>query len=482
MRKYLNVPVIIAAICAIYIPVSVFVFSCSTVYTVPVGDDLFTAPAEYASLLSLISDSAAHAVHTYRTWVGTFFSFFLTYLLSPFHASVVPAGAGNLTKLGIVMFLNAFLFFLALLYLIRNILRRVSPKQYRLYAYTSAAVLAGFLNLNAQSYAEVFFWLTPAAVYSMPMITALCSLALYTNADAPGKKRYAAGSAVLAFLTCGGVLMIAGALCYILLALLVFDRVKTGTLNRRRLAVFGSAFAGALINTLAPGNFLRSGTISGSARPLHAIVSTVKYTVLETESLFSDTLMLPVLIVALMLGFLCYRAVDADRLHDYTVLNGMLLPAPVVALLPLQLGNGGVGMAVRGQFVFDLILFLLLFSLCFFCGSGLAVRAKNEKKENILFPAALVLVACLSLNRTTILTLPQTCMLRNLANGSYRDYRQQIQTIMLELENSTEKDVVIDLPEELDQYQNFLLSTDPDHYINHALRLAHGKDTVRASE
>lgn len=482
MRKYLNIKCISAACCVIFVVLSVLVFSVSATYTVPVGDDLFSFHHPHPTLWSLIRGSCQNALFFYQTWVGTFFSFFLSYLLHPFNGRSVEAAVGNLAKLKAVMFLNAFLFFLALLCLIVVVTRRIAPKQYRLPAYASAAILFGFLNLNGTSYAEVFFWLTPAAVYSMPMITALSALVFFILLREKPKRLYVAAAAVLAFCSGGGVLMIAGAQCYIMLAILVHDRVKTGKWNRPCLFVWCVSFAAALINTLAPGNFLRNASTGGSVRPLRAVLSVCKVTLLELETLLAATPLLSVLIVSLLLGILFRDEAAPERLKARIRFLCLLLPAPLVALFPLQLGNDTSGIAVRGQFVFDLIAFLLLFTLFFFCGQYLAMQASNVKKTVVVIPLLVLLLCTVSYNNVKMLMLPQYGMLRNLANGSYRDYYGEINLLLEQITESDEKDIVVTLPDDLEQYQNFLLSTDPADYINHGLATFTGKNTIRAAE
>ena len=480
-RKYLNIQTVICVICLLFTAVSVLVFSFATTYTVPLGDDLFTPHTEYASLFSLIGASASFAAETYVSWQGTFFSFFLSYLLHPFHGHGVLGAGGNLMKLKIVMFLNAFLFFAALLYLLFSLIRLIAPKRYRLAAYVSAAVLFTFLNI--QSYAEVFFWFTPTVVYSIPVTVMLLALSCFIRMRKGGQKRtlWTALAAVSAFCASGGVLMVAGALCYILLAVSVYDRITEKKWHLPSLIVFGAAFAGALINTLAPGNFIRSDNAGAAIRPLSAALSSLQVLYLELEHLFTDTPLLAGLIVLFLLGIFFCEGTDAARLKQQIVFTCMLLPALFVALFPLQLGNGGAGIAVRGQFVVDVIALPLLCALFFFGGQFFALHLAPEKRAVHTLPVWLLLICVLSLNRVTLFSLPQYGMLRNLANGSYRAYYLQIHQLFEDIRNSEEEDIVVTLPEDLEQYQNFLLSTDPSYYINHGLAVQAGKQTIRAS-
>ena len=482
-RKLWNLQTVTAIICMVYVVVSVLVFSFAATYTVPLGDDLFTPHTAYDSLFSHIGASVSFVARTYVSWQGTFFSFFLSYLLHPFHGKAVSGAAGNLMKLKLVMFVNAFLFFAALLYLIYVVIRLIMPKQYRLTAYMSAAVL--FCFLNAQSYAEVFFWFTTAVVYSMPVTVMLLTLALFIRLRGDGRIRHGTAltvlSSVLAFCAGGGVLMVAGALCYILLVILVCDRLASKKWHRPSLIVWGFSLAGALINTLAPGNFVRSGNVASSVDPLSAVLSSLQTAYLELEHLFSATPLLAGLIVAVFLGILFCEGTDAARLKKRISFTCMLMPVLVVTLFPLQLGNGGAGIAVRGQFVFDVIAIPLLFALFFFAGQFFALQLASERRTAAALPVLLLLVCVLSLNGITLLGLPQYGMLRNLANGSYRNYHLRIQQIFEDIWNSEEQDIVVTLPEDLEQYQNFLLSTDPDHYINHGLAVQAEKNSIRAS-
>ena len=475
MRKYnrIQLPVILASV--VYSLAALMTISCSASMSVLNGDD-FTYHAEPASgFFTSVPVAWSFMTKSYLLWQGTFFSKFLSQFLN-------PISGDGLSRLRIVMFFNAFLFTVSLFLFVWTAARRIlkEPLHIRLLLCS----LALFCLFNLQTYADVFFGFTSAMTYTVPLTCALLGATAFIVLRETGKTRFMVPATVLVFLSAGGVLMISGALCLFLLLVVFHDRLKTKQWNRKCSIVFLSAFISSLINALAPGNFVRHSTVDGSSGPLSALLYSVKFGYLEAEALFSETVLLVILLVTLVTGVVRYRA--GLRLMERNSFRFMLAGGfiPLISLFPLLLGNNGAGIPERGKLVFDLLLMLWL-AYCFYhAGFFLAgvFSPDGQKKAPALSMLALIILCVMSLNRVTLLELPQYIMFRNLATGRYRSYYQEVLDLFDRLSVDSETDPVITLGDAPDCYQGLLITNDPLDYFNHSMACYFGKNSVRLSE
>lgn len=255
-RKWVEPAVVAGNVAAILFMAGVVVSSARC--TVLVGDDYTHAVrvgSFHASLPAYLAASLRYSRELYLDWQGTYFAMFLQAFLSPLNNFGLP-------QLKVVMVCNALLFFAALFGVwwaaSGLIWREGRAYGLRLTIYT----LLLFAILDAQVFAEIFFWYSGAVAYSLPFSTALLALAallLSNRGGVPGRGRNVCFvlSAILLFLAGGGSLIVSGTACYAALLLTVGFYLASGEVSAGNIAVTVSGILGALLNAAAPGNYAR---------------------------------------------------------------------------------------------------------------------------------------------------------------------------------------------------------------------------------
>ena len=213
------------------------------------------------------------------TWFGTFMIHFIT-----------PYTRWRLPGYHFVMFLQAFFFAWGLYYLTSAIAKRKTPAL----ALTFAGLAAAFLMVGRAN-DELFFWYTGSMFYtmelSMAMFAAGSCLRYYENLGTGKAWKYLALSCVLGFLVGGGMLEVVSPNCAWLL--LIF--ILCGTVEKKRwqtVIPFLSALAGALLNVIQPGNYMRSeeDMVEGHVTALDALRDGVVCYINESKTMLSSPL------------------------------------------------------------------------------------------------------------------------------------------------------------------------------------------------
>ena len=345
MRGKRAAEILLTIACAIVITVVIVVFSVGAGYTVFSGDD-FThgvrVGAFHVSLPQYFAASLLYVQDLYMDWQGTWFSMFLQAFLSPINNFGLP-------QLRAVMVGNALLFLVSLAVLLWAGLSffQTADAAKNLMPFKAVILTLFFLSVvNADVYAEIYFWFSGAVAYSMPFSLMLIALTLFLfiskkESSSRGKKVCVGIAAVLLFLSSGGSLAVAGLGCYMALMLTAVFFLSTGKVSRYHLAVFAAGFAGALINAAAPGNFSRhDGTAGAGLHFGQAIAYTARMFAEESGRLFRETMLGLVFLVMIAAGvYLSGRCRIA--LREYGVAAVFALPAGLVAYFPVALGYGG---------------------------------------------------------------------------------------------------------------------------------------------
>lgn len=223
-----------------------------TMYTFLSEDDFASesggaiGAAEYQSA---IVGSFYKTVNIYKTMQGCYTPMYLDHLFIPY------------TRFGLPGF-HAFMFFFVASFiasLIALSFLLVKDKTASL-----ATSLVALMSVFAMSYTskdtDIMFWYTETLGFTLMMAFLFFALFLsILSFRTKGVKTAVciAGSSVLAFLASGASLTVVAVNCTVLLAVIIieFDEFK----KRKHLAIpFVFGFIGAIINSVAPGNFLRA--------------------------------------------------------------------------------------------------------------------------------------------------------------------------------------------------------------------------------
>jgi hypothetical protein len=313
--------VLIIAILAVTVPV---VIGCN--YTYMCEDDFATESGaqDAAAFYGSNFIGALHKVHDYAmTNQGTYVPTFLLHFVRAY-------SRWGFTGFHAVMILNAVFFILALLLLIKALLK----DNYSTLLLLLAATIFAFSVVGTDSDKELFFWYTGALTYTLELSLAFITLAfciLFKNTTDPVKRRICLIiSMISGFIASGGSLEVTAPNCAWLLLLLILCRQEV---KKRKILLlpFIISFAGALINVLAPGNFVRAKDASkaGHITLADAIRDTFTCYHDETAAIFGSALFVAVL-AAVFIVCMLYRT----KIFHYGISNvRILLLVPVTFLI-----------------------------------------------------------------------------------------------------------------------------------------------------
>lgn len=308
---------ILGVIFAVGIIVMALPVVCASGYTYLCEDDFsFEGGAKdlFEQYGSSVVGAAIRTRDYYNTNQGTYLFTFLIHLLRAF-------SRGGLTGLHVYMVFDSLLFVASLLNLMRLII-----KDRTAWLGTSFATFLMIFGMSRTLQAkELFFWYTGTLNFTLELslsFIAISLLLLYLRDD---KKAYLICSCVFAFLASGGSLNIVSCSCAWLLTV-VFLLLWQKKFKKQALLPFGFGFIGAVINAVAPGNFIRSDEplIEGHATFFDALRDTAVMLMSEEKFFFSNL----IFIIGLLLVFAVCAGYRVKLIE-----TGVSLPLLLIALV-----------------------------------------------------------------------------------------------------------------------------------------------------
>ena len=417
---------------------------------------------------------------TYLNWQGTYSSLFIWTILNPLNELGLP-------QLRVVMVLNALLYFFSLIFLMHTIFHNIIKQNYhvKLFAYTCVV----YMVMNSGSYPEVFFWFNGAGTYSFPIICLLFSLGFFVLANTRDKNAvfYAVLASVLSIGSQGGSLAIGGVGCYSVLVLWFWFWMRSKKFSGMNLAVTSVFFAGAIINVIAPGNYIRHELYEEGIHPIAAIGMTIKQYFVAIKMVFTNNQFLVIFLLLILCGAVLYTKLQAD-IKTYTLTSLLFLITPAAAIFPVILGCGeDVEIPNRALFIIFTAAILVYSNMAMVAGYWIAklIKEKEAKPVWMLGPLAVLLFVFL-FRAFFVSDVRDTVMvgtLRNLYYGRIQEYYKECKGIYEYLEECGEMDVVIEnYPERVEDFGVFKLYTNPDEWENTCVANYYYKNSVRTAD
>lgn len=478
---------IILAASALGLAVMIGTVVFASMYVVPISDDFWYARTGIGvkGLINRLVVAAQFSREIYMGQQGTYFTSF-------FGSFFNPIISGGFPMMRAVMMVNAIFAFASLLTFIYVAVSRLGVKPIAGRMFLLA--VATFVMTGLDPFQEIFYWYVGASVYGYPMslgILTLTMLLLATGKDVTDKKRnlFYVISAIAGFCAVGASLAITGTVCWMVLAIVLFYMIKDGKVSRGNISVFMVCFIGALINAVAPGNFVRHGVESGASFGLFdAIRETALYYYAGLRWLFINKNYGFVFLVLVIAGFVLFGAGKAEavlkekRLRGaYALLTLMLLVTPLVTSFPVIMGYSVGWMPNRCFYVFLIGMNLGLGNLALALGSLISymVKDKAEKPALILLGAAtLIIFAITPYNIREYIFLKVD---KQLYTGEIQDNYAKTKEMIEGFADKQGMDVEVDVPtypEEVRNYYCFFLSDDPGSSINQDIAKAYGLNTI----
>lgn len=287
-RKYILAVIFVLGILLVTLPVV-----CSSGYTYLCEDDFsFECGAKDAfnDYGSSVIGAASRTWNYYLTNQGTYLFTFLVHFIRAY-------SRGGLVGFNIYMVFNSVLFVLSLL----NLLRLLIKDRVVWFGTSFAAFLMIFGMSGTIAGVELFFWYTGTLNFTLELSLSFIAISLLVTYLRNNKRAYLICSCIFSFFASGGSLNIVAANCAFLVTLLFF-LVWQKKFRKDALFPFGTAFIGAVINAVAPGNFIRSTEplVEGHATFFDAIRDTFVMQMYE-ERVFLGNL---IFILAMLLIFI----------------------------------------------------------------------------------------------------------------------------------------------------------------------------------
>lgn len=421
------------------------------------------------NIIELFVVSLKFSKRMYLVWQGTYTSMFLQAFLSPLN------GFG-LAQLRIVMVFNTLLFIISLVVIIDSVCKCCNIQgNDKLLIFVLAAIgIFGF-----SSWTEVFYWFSGAVSYSFPLSFCLLGIAIAL------KSRSVKGcvvASVFMFLASGGTLAVAGTGCFILLSICII-KAMANQLKRTDCIVFGVAVTGALMNALAPGNYVRHSMIDNSGLHLKLAVGSAIFEVLYTiEELLYNTPFLLIIIVAVMIGVRISR--DSKQTNQKSLFMIILLSiiTPFVTCFPVCLAYSGRDyFPNRCKFIEIVVVVIALLVIAIDVGHIFNEWFESWNKKEIIAALAFIVILIPNINSAWKLSqLVPFQMWDAIVKDTYKEYFNEVRNIYQQIEDDTNEDVFIyEKPEDIPDFPVVDMSEDMSSWINQAIAVYYKKQSVQ---
>lgn len=328
-----------------------------TLYSYPVQDDFYYAYNANKLMnegYNLFSMAWKKTVDYYMTFTGCYTSSFLGFFVS----GIINC---NIFGIRVYEFFSLILFYISLFMLIKNVSEKV-------FGYTkdvtAGILLAIMVLLNGIIYYvdhEDFYWFITSVQYLTICSFIFIGVSFYIDAVVNNKNKSLFLSCIFGILGSGGALNIAALCC--ILYMLVFVWGFVSKKDKRYLTIpFATAIIFAVVNGLAPGNYIRAGRPVGISDIILAAELSVKYACLRLKRM----LYTPVFIVTIviLLFFALSKKENTKKsefMHRMPILVTVILFILVaVIIFPVMLGYGwDVYLIIcRSNFISDISIYI----------------------------------------------------------------------------------------------------------------------------
>lgn len=288
-REKILLAVLIVWLATLILPVVV-----ACIYAVPSQDDFVTkwTSGDGNILIYMLQETK----NFYLTWQGTYLAAFIGHF--PFFYLTGTTG------LRAFLVLCSIAFFAAFILLTREACywMGIDSKNIAIPSVVATAVMLVFI-ISGSYENEFFYWQSGVVTYTVPLTLSMFASACYIAYEKGQKNRTLVAGCILAILGAGGALCVSALSCALLLFFISYDLFIKKTRSKNILiGIF--ALAGSLINTLAPGNYVRNNVIDDTGlHPLKAVNNFVKHFIPLLYEEFQDGLLLIVLVVIFLIAY-----------------------------------------------------------------------------------------------------------------------------------------------------------------------------------
>lgn len=208
----------------------------------------------------------------------------------------------------------------------------------------------------------------------------------------------------------------------------------------------GAAFVGAVINGIAPGNYVRDGQEMSLGRLARAVIQSFRYTLERWELIVKNPIFWIILLCFIMFLLTCTSTMDDFQFPCPIIFIGFLFCLIAGIVFPTMLGYGyGVYVILnRGNFISDTAFYLFIFMALLY-GRGWLEKKYHvnsiQWNKDVIILSVVVVSFLLITDRFAIGTVPIVKEYKDWADGKYREYEEFCVGIYEEIAES-EDDIV----------------------------------------
>ncbi len=480
MNKIETIKKIISAVMIIAMVLMIGTIIRVSWYSVLVSDDFWYAADAGVKDLSLwenFINSLKYTGWVYMTHQGTYFSEF-------FGVFFTPVTHGGFRALRFWMVLNSVLLYSSMLWFLNVFIDGVAKCETYIKLTIMACVV--FAMSQYEAFQEIFYWWVGASVYTFPFSLFIISATTFLLANR-GKnvKRWVIISCITGFCAVGGSLAITAITCYFLFVMVIYYAVRDHRFSRINLLIFGVAFAGALINGIAPGNYIRQSS-EGELNLIKSIGDAFSTYFSNIRWLFAydeRTNFLAIFILMVICGFLIGQNFKADK-KAWLVASIFMIAAPMSVIFPVVTGYNVPWLPNRCLFVALFAFVAMSLNFALMLGALIKSFIIPEKTGPVLL---MLIILCFFAHITSGFSIMNTVGTRTndqLARHEIQDHYAFVRGTIEGFPEHQGEDYVMDIgtsPEEIENYYCFFLPTGTESRINQAICWAYGLNTITTS-
>ena len=505
----------------------------ATFYSVNQSDDYAHAVeigVYGAGAWEYLMTSFKYMVSQYCDWAGNYFSMFVQCLLSPLNGSGLP-------QLREVMLVNAVLFFVSFLGVLYHFLSKVFSFDNHIKLATITIIMYALMNYKC--YQEIFYWFSGAASYSFPLIVMYISMIIMMHGNA---KSHGAGdisyenacvdyenacvdyenacadsvsgchkspsrskgtcrikdyghvilAGVLGFTAVGGSLTMAGTGCFILLLVCLYTYLCDKKISFKYLCLFIVYVSGAIVNAIAPGNYVRAESGLNGAALIKAVANTLRAAYSEYYYFLHETNFVIVLVAVIIIGIIIFgsdAAETSDRgfgqeinVRNYTIVSAIGLLTPLVSIFPVVLGYDSSFLANRTQFIIDQGIIVSLVNAALLIGYYIARAIERAQVRLCVIILSIMVLCMLAQSNYSIKDHQAVKTLAVAVGGGYKAYYNDLKSLNEYFSEHDGDDVVITedmMPQNPANFSYFYLE---DGWVNDSISEYYGLNSLTLAD
>ncbi|WP_330599090.1 DUF6056 family protein [Pseudobutyrivibrio sp.] len=288
----------------------------------------------------------------------------------------------------------------------------------------------------------------------------------------------------------GGSLTVSGIGAYFAVLVCIYMFMIKRKVNISNLIVTVLWISGAAFNAVAPGNFIRhADTDQTGVHPLEAFGDAFDMANIRWQFFFQNTNFVFLMLIVTLIGFYIAIKTDFNNKDEFRarcIVTILGLFTPVVTSFPLALGYSSDMIPNRCEFVIDFSIIISAVTISFMAGVLIAKYISSEQRNIIVIFMIMLMAMAFMLDGYGYQNIKINEIAEQLSDGEYKNHYFECKGFVLGLENYDKNaDIRISrnmFPAEIDNTQNFYLSTDPEHWLNRSLAEYYGFNSIAISE